>query len=424
MIAFDVIAILVTLAAVFSYLNTRWLRLPTTIGLMLVALVFSGTLLVVDHFGIGLSPTVRAFLGRVNFSETLLHGMLCFLLFAGSLHIDLGDLSKNKGIIGILATVGVVGSTFLVGAGGWLLFGWTGLGIPFFVCLLFGALISPTDPIAVLAILKTAKVPKRLSTQIAGESLFNDGVAVVVFVVLVRLATGAGSAEPVGIAIMFVREVLGGAVLGLLLGWVTYLMIRRVDDYQAEILLTLALVVSSQALARRLHVSGPIAVVVAGLLIGNHGRSFAMSDRTRENLDKFWELIDEMLNAVLFVLIGLEVILIKLNQQVLVASAFAALLVLAARYVTVGLPLLAFRSRWQIPRGTVRLLTWGGLRGGISIALALSLPHGPHRDAILAITYGVVVSSILVQGLTIKVLARRLAAPDDGKTASTEAPAA
>lgn len=408
MSAFDVIAILVVLAALFSYLNTQWLRLPTTIGLMLVALVFSLSLLLIDHFGMGLGPRVRAFLERIDFSDTLLQGMLCFLLFAGSLHIDLEDLAKNKGIIAILATLGVVGSTLVVGAGGWLVFGWVGLGMPFLLCLLFGALISPTDPIAVLAILKTANVPKALSTQIAGESLFNDGVAVVVFVALLRMATGLGASGPGDIAVMFVREVLGGVTLGLAAGWVAYLLIRRVDDYQVEILLTLALVVGSYALARRLHVSGPIAVVVGGLLIGNHGRSFAMSDRTRENIDKFWELVDELLNAVLFVLIGLEVVLVSFDRQLLLAAAVAALLVLGARFVTVGLPLVLLRRRWQIARGSVRLLTWGGLRGGISVALALTLPPGPHRNTLLAVTYAVVVSSILVQGLTIKALARRI----------------
>lgn len=238
--------------------------------------------------------------------------------------------------------------------------------------------------------------------------MFNDGVAVVVFVALLRVATGAAGTGPGDVALMFVREVAGGVALGLACGWVAYLLIRRVDDYQVEILLTLALVVGSFALARRLHVSGPIAVVVAGLLIGNHGRSLAMSARTRENLDKFWELVDELLNAVLFVLIGLEVILVKFDRQLLLASTIAALLVLVARFLTVGLPLVLLRERWQIARGSVRLLTWGGLRGGISVALALTLPPGPHREPILAITYGVVVSSILVQGLTIKLLARRL----------------
>lgn len=416
MSTFDVIATLITLAAVFSYVNTQWLRLPTTIGLMLVALAFSMVLLLADRFGAGLQPNVRAFLERVDFSDTLLQSMLCFLLFAGSLHIDLDDLAKNKGIIAILATLGVVGSTALVGVGMWLNLGWVGLGAPFLVCLLFGALISPTDPIAVLAILKTANVPKALSTQIAGESLFNDGVAVVVFVALLRMSTGVGATGAADIALMFLREVLGGAALGLASGWVAYLLLRRVDDYQVEILLTLALVVGSYALARRLHVSGPIAVVVAGLLIGNHGRAFAMSDRTRENLDKFWELVDEMLNAVLFVLIGLEVMLVAFDRQLLLASLMASVLVVGARFVTVGLPLVLLRRRWKVARGSVRLLTWGGLRGGISVALALTLPAGPHRNTFLAVTYAVVVSSILVQGLTIKALARRLTRSDGDAT--------
>jgi len=411
MTTFDVIALLVALAALFSFVNAKWLRLPATIGLMLVALGFSLALFALDRFGAGLTPRVEALLARVDFGDTLLQGMLCFLLFAGALHLDLGDLRENKGIISILASLGVVGSTLSVGFGSWFAFRWLGLDLGLLTCLLFGALISPTDPIAVLAILKTAKVPRALSTQIAGESLFNDGVAVVVFVALMRLASGTEGVGATDVGLLFLREVAGGTGLGLALGWVAYQLIRRIDDYQVEILLTLALVVGLYALARRLHVSGPIAVVVAGLWIGNHGRSFGMSDKTRENIDKFWELIDELLNAILFVLIGLEVIVIRMDRLLVLASGVAALLVLAARLASVGLPLVLLRKRWNIARGSVRLLTWGGLRGGISIALALSLREGQHRDTILAITYGVVVSSILLQGLTMRLLARRLLEP-------------
>lgn len=411
MTTFDVIALLVALAALFSFVNAKWLRLPATIGLMLVALGFSLALFALDRFGAGLTPRVEALLARVDFGDTLLQGMLCFLLFAGALHLDLGDLRENKGIISILASLGVVGSTLSVGFGSWFAFRWLGLDLGLLTCLLFGALISPTDPIAVLAILKTAKVPRALSTQIAGESLFNDGVAVVVFVALMRLASGTDGVGATDVGLLFLREVAGGTGLGLALGWVAYQLIRRIDDYQVEILLTLALVVGLYALARRLHVSGPIAVVVAGLWIGNHGRSFGMSDKTRENIDKFWELIDELLNAILFVLIGLEVIVIRMDRLLVLASGVAALLVLAARLASVGLPLVLLRKRWNIARGSVRLLTWGGLRGGISIALALSLREGQHRDTILAITYGVVVSSILLQGLTMRLLARRLLEP-------------
>ncbi|MFO0565017.1 MAG: sodium:proton antiporter [Polyangiaceae bacterium] len=411
MTTFDVIALLVALAALFSFVNAKWLRLPATIGLMLVALGFSLALFALDRFGAGLTPRVEALLARVDFGDTLLQGMLCFLLFAGALHLDLGDLRENKGIISILASLGVVGSTLSVGFGSWFAFRWLGLDLGLLTCLLFGALISPTDPIAVLAILKTAKVPRALSTQIAGESLFNDGVAVVVFVALMRLASGTEGVGATDVGLLFLREVTGGTGLGLALGWVAYQLIRRIDDYQVEILLTLALVVGLYALARRLHVSGPIAVVVAGLWIGNHGRSFGMSDKTRENIDKFWELIDELLNAILFVLIGLEVIVIRMDRLLVLASGVAALLVLAARLASVGLPLVLLRKRWNIARGSVRLLTWGGLRGGISIALALSLREGQHRDTILAITYGVVVSSILLQGLTMRLLARRLLEP-------------
>jgi CPA1 family monovalent cation:H+ antiporter len=288
---------------------------------------------------------------------------------------------------------------------------------------LFGALISPTDPIAVLAILKTAKAPRALATKIAGESLFNDGVAVVVFLVLLHLATGSAGMGPAQIGILLAREALGGTVLGLVCGGVAYLMLKRVDDYQTEILLTLALVMGGYSLALALHVSGPIAIVVAGLLVGNHGRMLAMSDTTRENLDKFWELVDEILNAVLFVLIGLEVLLIEFSKSLALGIAVAVPLTLVARFLSVGVPLAILRRSRSVEPNAVRILTWGGLRGGISVALALTLPAGPERGTILAVTYGVVVFSILVQGMTIKGLVRSVArpAPAQGSSVSQEA---
>lgn len=406
MTLFDVVALLVTLAALFSYINTQWLKLPMTIGLMLIALVFSLGLILLEKQGADVRPFVRSVLTRIDFSDALLQGMLSFLLFAGALHIDLASLNKHKLVIGILATVGVLVSSVLVGAASYWVFGLLGVAVPFLMCLLFGALISPTDPIAVLAILKTAKVPKDLSTQIAGESLFNDGTAVVLFVVLLRLTSGSTPLGPSDVAVLILREVAGGVALGLVLGFVAYRLLKSVDDYQVEILLTLALVVGLYALARRLHVSGPIGVVVAGLFIGNHGRSFAMSDNTRENIDKFWDLIDEILNAVLFVLIGLEVFLVQFEWSLVSASVAAILITLAARLISVGLPLTIFRRYRSLSKGTVRVLTWGGLRGGISVALALTLPVGPYRDTLVTITYHVVVASILLQGLTIKRLVR------------------
>jgi monovalent cation:H+ antiporter, CPA1 family len=401
---FSVIAILVTLSALFAYVNHRWLRLPRTIGLMLIALVLSLGLVVLGRLGVNLEPYAERVLERVSFSDTLLQGMLSFLLFAGALHIELGELLKRKAVIGLLATVGVVTSTFLVGTASYYAFGALGLGIPLMMCLLFGSLIAPTDPIAVLSILKTAKAPKALETKIAGESLFNDGIAVVVFIVMLELATGSKPLGAGDVVRLLAQEALGGALLGLVCGWVAYWLLRGVDDYHVEVLITLALVTGGYALAMGLHVSGPIAVVIAGLLIGNQGRKLAMSDTTREHLDTFWELIDEILNAVLFVLIGLEVLLFGFSRGVLLGILVAIPITLLARFVSVGLPIAILRRSRRIERKTTRILTWGGLRGGISVALALTIPPGPHRDAIVTITYGVVVFSILVQGLTIKKL--------------------
>jgi monovalent cation:H+ antiporter, CPA1 family len=412
MSTFSVVAVLVSLAAFFSYVNHRWLRLPTTIGLMLIALVLSLALVALGRLGLaGVEPYARNLLARVDFSETLLHGMLSFLLFAGALHVELEDLIRHKLVIGTLATVGLLLSTLLVGAASYHAFGALGLGMPFLFCLLFGALISPTDPIAVLAILKTAKVPRALETKIAGESLFNDGIAVVLFVLLLQLASGQGEIGFGKVAALLAREALGGVGLGLLCGGIAYVLLKQVDDHQTEILLTLALVMGGYALATGLHVSGPIAIVTAGLLIGNHGRTLAMSQHTREHLDTFWMLIDEILNAVLFVLIGLEVLLIAFSKSLAIAILVAIPITIVARFVSVGAPLAMLRRWRKSEPHTVRILTWGGLRGGISVALALTLPPGPHRETILAITYGVVVFSILVQGLTIKTLVKSLGRP-------------
>lgn len=406
----QILALLLTLAAAFSYINHRYIRLPTTIGLMAISLVVSLLLLLVHHLGADIGEPVRRMLLSIDFEATLLEGMLSFLLFAGALHINLDDLLEHKTVIGTLATVGVVASTFLIGVLAWLALDLLGLELPFLYCLVFGALISPTDPIAVLGILKTLGAPKSLETKIAGESLFNDGVAVVVFLVIARIATGSdvGAGD---IAVLFVKEALGGALLGLAAGALIYRMLKQVDNYQVEVLLTLALVTGGYALAMALHISGPIAVVVAGLLIGNQGRTLAMSDVTREHLDMFWELVDEILNAVLFVLIGLEVLLIGFSSTLGLAIALLIPVVVGARFLCVGIPVTIMRRFTRFSPNAIKILTWGGLRGGISVALALSLPAGPERELILSITYGVVVFSILVQGLTIgKLLDRSPAA--------------
>ena len=336
-----------------------------------------------------------------------MHGMLSFLLFAGALHVNINDLAQQKWIISLLATMGLLLSTTIIALLCWYGFDLIGIDLPFMYCLIFGALISPTDPIAVLGILKTADAPKSLETKIAGESLFNDGVAVVVFIVILELIVEPQAVSASHIALLFVEEAVGGALFGLLAGWVTYKMISQVDNYQVEVLLTLALVMGGYALATAIHVSGPIAVVVAGLLIGNKGRRLAMSDKTRERLDNFWELIDEILNAVLFVLIGLELLILNWTAGIFYAGLLAIPVVLLARFISVGLPVTLLRSKRVFSSHVIKILTWGGLRGGISVALALSLPAGPERDMVLSVTYIVVVFSIAVQGLTIGKLVKK-----------------
>jgi len=398
---FNILAILITLSAVFSYINHRFIRLPTTIGVMAISLLASLGLIALGSLGFGLEENARILLNSIDFDETLLHGMLSFLLFAGALHVNLVDLSRQKYIISTLATLGVIGSTFIIGFASWWVLGWLSINLPFIYCLLFGALISPTDPIAVMGILKKARVPASLETKITGESLFNDGVAVVVFLVILEIATGTQGVTVASVAGLFIKEALGGLVFGLLIGAIAYWMLKSVENYQVEILITLALVTGGFALADTLHLSGPIAIVVAGLLIGNHGRMLAMSDEVRDHLDKFWELVDEILNAVLFVMIGLEVLILTFNRSYLLAGIILIPLLLAARFICVGIPVVLLKPFRTFSPHVIKILTWGGLRGGISVALALSLPAGPNREAILAVTYIIVVFSIIVQGLTI-----------------------
>jgi CPA1 family monovalent cation:H+ antiporter len=405
---FEIIAILLTLSAFFSFINYRFLRLPNTIGVMLIGLLFSLLLLAISRFVPGSKHWAVAMLLQIDFDETLLHGMLSFLLFAGALHVNINELRQQYRIILGLATAGVVLSTLIVGFLSWVVLNLLGFNISYIYCLLFGALISPTDPIAVLGILKKADVPKSLEIKIVGESLFNDGVGVVIFLILLETIVSGAELGIARVFRLFVQEAIGGGLLGLGVGLLAYRMLKQVNNYQVEILITLGLVTGGYALADALHLSAPIAIVVAGLLIGNHGRSFAMSEDTRQNLDTFWELADEVLNAVLFLLIGLEVMVLNYSWLNLAAALLGILIVLSARLVSVSIPIhLLKRSRSFSPH-VAKILTWGGLRGGISIALALSLPVGIERDVLLAITYGVVVFSILVQGLTISPFLRKL----------------
>ena len=401
---FNLIAIVLTLAALFGYINHRFIKLPSSIGVMFVAMVCSLALIVAQHFGLQITFAQKVVAG-IKFDKTLMQGMLSFLLFAGALNVDVEGLLKQKWTILIFTFSGVMGSALIVAFLGWCLLQWAGTPLPFIYCLVFGALISPTDPVAVLAMLKELKAPKTMEMKIAGEALFNDGVAIVLFLTVAGIAAGHGRLEVQDVSILFFREAVGGICLGLALGWITYLLLKSIDHYQVEILLTLALVSGGYALADALHTSGPLAIVTAGILIGNRGRRLAMSDLTRQQINLFWELVDDILNAILFVLIGLEVLELKFQNDFWLAILVAISIVLLARFISVSVPALILRTRRSNPH-LVKIMTWGGLRGGISVALALSLPNEPGRDFIVAATYAVVTFSILVQGLTTPMLLR------------------
>ena len=406
---FNIIAILITLSALFGYLNHRFFKLPTTIGLMLISILMSLGILGLGHFGetaLGIETQWLDMVRTIDFNKTLMVGMLSFLLFAGALHVDLNELAVQKWEVLIFATLGVIFSTLLIGTFIYIITGYLGLELKFIYCLLFGAVISPTDPIAVIGMIKKAGVPKSLEVKIAGESLFNDGIGVVIFITILDIAVAGHDISFSRIALLFTEEVIGGIIIGLAGGWIAFVLLKSIDNYQVEILITLALVMGGYAVAAVLNSSGPIAMVVAGLLIGNHGRHFAMSEKTRGNLDMFWELVDEILNSLLFVLIGVELIIVQLSTRYIFAGIIAIMIVLLSRAISIGVPqfLLSLGNRFDYR--SLRIMTWGGLRGGISVALALSLPAGHERDLIITMTYIVVVFSILVQGLTMKYVLR------------------
>ncbi|CAN5605139.1 sodium:proton antiporter [soil metagenome] len=399
----DIAAICLVVTALLAYLNHRFVRLPTTIGVMAIALVLSLSLVALDSVGFGhrIRTADEAFLRSIDFTDVLMRGMLSLLLFAGALHVKLPQLKAYRWQIGALAVVGTLASTVIVGLAMWVVLPFIGVQLELIYCLLFGALISPTDPVAVIGILKSAGAVDEVEAVITCESLFNDGVGVVVFALLAGVAASGTVPTFTDGALVLLREAGGGLAYGFALGYLTFRMLKSIDQYQVEVLLTLAAVIGGYALAIHLEVSGPLAMVVAGVMIGNRGRNDAMSDNTRQYVDMFWELLDEILNAVLFVLIGMQVLLLAFPARLLVAAAIAALVTLLARLLAVGLPVAALGRVFALPPGSWRVLTWGGLRGGISVALALSLPTGAARDVVLFLTYGVVVVSILVQGLTI-----------------------
>ncbi|MBC7665949.1 MAG: sodium:proton antiporter [Caulobacter sp.] len=407
----DIAASLLVLTALLSYVNQRWLKLPTTIGVMATSLVLSLALVALDAVGIatGLHAREQGLIQSIDFSELLMQGMLSLLLFAGALHVDVRSLREYRWQVAVLAFVGTAVSTAVVGVALWFVIGWVGLPVPLLECLLFGALISPTDPIAVIGILKSAGAPRNLEVVIAGESLFNGGVGVAISTLLLGMTLDGGTPTVSHAGALLLQEAGGGLLFGWALGAGTSWLLRSIDHYQVEVLLTLAAVVGGYALANHLHVSGPLAMVVAGLIVGSKSHDAVPSDVTRHQVGLFWELLDDVLNAVLFVLVGMEVITIHFPLAAgaaFLAGAATVAITLGARWLTVGLPVALARRAFRLPAGAAGVLTWGGLRGGISIALALSIPPGPWRETLIALTYCVVAFSILVQGLTFGRLVR------------------
>ena len=407
---FLIITSLVTISAVFGYINVRFLKLPNTIGLMLITILFTLGVFALSAIDNTLLNAERYIITHIDFKEVLLDIMLSFLLFAGALHTNFEQLRVQRWPILAFSTLGVLISTFLVGIAIFWLLPYMGLEVPFIYCLLFGALISPTDPIAVLSILKQAGAPKRLETKIVGESLFNDGVGVVVFITIFKIAQiGGTEVEVLDIIKLFSQEVFGGVFLGVVLGWATFKLMKSIDDYDIEVIITLATVMAGTVIAQKLHISAPLAMVTAGLYVGNDTvRHSAMSKITENYVDKFWELIDILLNTILFVLIGMEMLVLSFEMSYFIAGMVAVPVILICRYLSLLLPIKFFEKKLDFVPRTNLIMTWGGLRGGISIALALGLSQEMHRDLFLVITYIVVVFSILVQGLTVGKLVKKV----------------
>ena len=417
---FTIIAWLSVVAALFGFINVRFLKLPSTIGLMIMAIAATSVILIIGSFNQNVLTGANDLVKQIDFQNLILDVLLSFLLFAGALHTDWDQLKEQTWPILVFATVGVLASTFIVGGLFYLVAVYLlGVSLPFIHCLLFGALISPTDPIAVLGILKQAKAPKQLEMKIVGESLFNDGVGVVIFLTIYNIAEqGIGNTSASEVALLFAEEVVGGVGLGFALGFITYQLTRTIDHYETEVMITLAVVMGGYVLASSLHFSGPLAMVVAGLFIGNSARQTAMSQLTQAYLDRFWELVDVFLNAVLFVLIGLELLVIELAPSYLIAGLLAIVIVLASRYLVLKIPIAFFKRRMEFAAHTDLIMTWAGLRGGISIALALSLGGEMNREFFLTVTYVVVVFSIIVQGLTVGRLIKRLGVAREGEAVS------
>lgn len=408
---YGIFTLLVVLTAVFSYINVRFIKLPTTIGIMLISMICSVLILSLGKYTPWISSHITSVIGSVDFETILMRAMLSFLLFAGAIHIDLQKLRKEIVPIITYSTIGVLISTAFIGTAMYFVFQLFNMEVSFIYCLLFGSLISPTDPIAVLGILKRARIPPSLEIKISGESLFNDGVGVVVFISLLDIALmGRENHGVLQTGLLFLKEAGGGLAWGLILGYGAYYLLKSIDHYQAEVLITIAVVMGGYLMARELHVSGPLAMVVAGIIIGNIGEREAMSDTTKDYVSKFWELIDEILNSLLFLLIGFEMIILQFDNRIVGIGLIAIIVSLTGRYISVFIPTIFMSYKKTFERYMLPILTWGGLRGGISVALALSLPRSEFRSILVSITYIIVVFSILVQGLTIGKLVKRLTA--------------
>ncbi len=407
MATYHIISILILLTAIFAYVNDRWIKWPPTIGIMVIALLSSILIAIFGSLIPGFSSKALLLVSNINFEQVLMKIMLAFLLFAGALHVDANELKKEFWPVMLMATIGTFISTFLVSVMAYYLFAAFGLQIPYIYCLLFGALISPTDPIAVMGILKQAGIPKTLEVKITGESLFNDGVGVVVFLTIFEVAVNGTTKFSIGNTVMlFLKEAGGGLLFGAILGYVAHLLIKSIDNYRVEVLITLTVVMCGYSLADYLHLSGPLAIIIAGIIMGTKGKGEGLSELSRDYLGKFWDLTDEIFNAILFLLIGLEMLVIKVNPTIMIISGIMIAVVLLARLLCVAAPVLFLKIWMKFEKNAILILTWGGLRGGLSVAMALSIPEAMHRDEFVLITYVIVVFSIVVQGLTIGKLAK------------------
>lgn len=408
--AYFIATVLIFLSAIFGFINVRFLKMPNTIGLMIITIVFTLGVLLLSYFDPTLLNLEKSIISKIDFKTVLLDEMLSFLLFAGALHTNFEQLKVQRWPILLFSTLGVLTSTFLVGGVVFGLLQLFGFSVDFIYCLLFGALISPTDPIAVLGILKQVGVPKKLETKIVGESLFNDGVGVVVFLTIFQIAqSGIDEETTFNVFKLFGQEVIGGVALGGILGYICYKLMKSIDDYDIEVIITLAAVMGGTVIAHKLHLSAPLAMVTAGLIMGNDTvRASSMSEITERYVDKFWELLDILLNAILFVLIGMEMLILVFDGKYILVGIITIPIVLLCRYISLFLPITIFKKKLNFVPGTNLIMTWGGLRGGISIALALGLSTEMHRDLFLVITYIVVVFSIIAQGLTVGKLVNKL----------------